>query len=105
MTKTSNVDEHVLFITPTDLQKNMFRRLLRSDTVDSIIRGPSARSLALITKLVKISNSPLLIKATAEKDEMDNYEDLDESALHEASQLLPSDSRKDNVSSSGKVFN
>ena len=80
----------------------MFKRLLQSDAVDSIIHGAAAHSLALITKLVKVSNSPALIKSSSGKDEIDDSECLDDTVLHDASKLMPSDNKKGNFSLSGK---
>lgn len=60
-------DEYVVFVTPTSLQASMFSSILNPDRLDDLSRGSTADALALINLLTKISNSPVLLKATADK--------------------------------------
>ncbi|CAE6469879.1 unnamed protein product [Rhizoctonia solani] len=64
--------EYVLFVQPTALQLSVFQKILRPDHVQDLVHGPTARSLALITTLTKICNSPIMLakpdKATGTED-------------------------------------
>ncbi|KAG9095961.1 helicase, partial [Ceratobasidium sp. 370] len=59
--------EYVVFVQPTALQLGVFQKILRPDHVQDLVHGPTARSLALITTLTKICNSPIMLaKPSAE---------------------------------------
>jgi len=45
----------------------MFSKILHPAHLDDLIQSSTAESLALINILTKISNSPILLKATADK--------------------------------------
>ncbi|KAF8588695.1 hypothetical protein K439DRAFT_582988 [Ramaria rubella] len=59
--------EYVVFVKPSTLQLAIFEKILQQDSLNSLIRGSTARSLALINSLTKISNSPVLLQS---KDDM-----------------------------------
>ena len=54
-------------MTPTTLQLSIFNKLLNPDKLDNIIHDSTAESLALINMLTKVSNSPILLQAVADK--------------------------------------
>lgn len=95
-------DEYVVFITPTPLQLEIFRRILNPDKMDDLIeQSTTAESLALIGVLTKISNSPILLRATAE-----SAKDKEKSMFHkrsftEAANLVPEAAQIDDMNLSG----
>jgi DNA repair and recombination protein RAD54B len=50
------------------VQTRIFAEILDPQNLNSLIAGSTARSLALITKLTKISNSPTLVKPSKEEE-------------------------------------
>ena len=101
-----SVDEYVVFVTPTKLQLSIFEKILSHDKLDSLVRNSTAESLALINILTKISNSPILLKATADQAKLKAQQGGDvvkRNALEEALQLLPERAQIDDVSLSGGV--
>lgn len=93
-----------MFITPTKLQLSIFEKLLSHDKLDSLIRNSTAESLALINMLTKISNSPILLKATADKAKLKAQQGGDivkRNAIEEALTLLPERAQVEDVSLSG----
>lgn len=97
-------DEYVVFITPTRLQRHIFQRLLTRDNIDNVSRANTAESLALISLLTKISNSPILLKATADRAKSQGVEDagVKARAIQSALKILPERAQIDDVSLSGK---
>ncbi|KAI0677546.1 SNF2 family N-terminal domain-containing protein [Trametes maxima] len=98
--------EYVVFVTPTKLQLSIFEKILSHDKLDSLIRGSTAESLALINMLTKISNSPILLKATADQARLKAQQSGDvvkRNAIEEALQLLPERAQVEDVSLSGKL--
>lgn len=87
------------------LQKSMFSQILRPDSLSAIISGSTARSLALINMLTKISNSPILLKLALEKKKMvakqDGPDVVTETALEQALTLVPGRARPEDFSLSG----
>ena len=81
------------------MQKSIFSQILNQDTLHSIIRGSTARSLALINLLTKISNSPFLLKQATEKNS--EAEGVNESYVKKALSLLPENAQAEDVSLSG----
>ena len=98
MTLTLPADEYVVFVTPTNLQLNIFAKILNADKLDNLIQSSTAESLALINLLTKISNSPILLKATADKAKSQgkDYEGVDE-----AVKQLPEKVQVEDMSLSG----
>lgn len=98
-------DEYVVFVTPTKLQLSIFQKLLSADKLDNLVRNSTAESLALINMLTKISNSPILLKATVDharsKAEVGG-DVVKQNALQEALTLLPGNARVEDVGLSGE---
>ncbi|KAF4567723.1 helicase [Pleurotus pulmonarius] len=94
--------EFVVFVAPTKLQTSIFQKILNPDRVDSLMQGPTAESLALINMLTKISSSPILLKATADKAKMSGTSVASKS-LEGALQLLPPNAEIEDLSLSGKL--
>ncbi|KAG9122857.1 helicase [Ceratobasidium sp. 392] len=94
--------EYVVFVQPTALQLAVFQRILRPDHVQDLVDGPTARSLALITTLTKICNSPIMLakqdKSTAEDGRTTR------TLVQEALGLLPVNAAPDDVTLSGKLI-
>ncbi|KAI0335474.1 hypothetical protein GY45DRAFT_1316794 [Cubamyces sp. BRFM 1775] len=98
--------EYVVFVTPTKLQLSIFEKILSHDKLDSLVRNSTAESLALINMLTKISNSPILLKATADQARLKAQKSGDtvkSNAIDEALKLLPERAQVEDVSLSGKL--
>ncbi|KAI0066149.1 hypothetical protein BV25DRAFT_1879216 [Artomyces pyxidatus] len=101
--------EYVVFVTPTSLQLSIFSKILNPDKLDNIIQHSTAESLALINMLTKISNSPILLKAVADKAKAkasqgssgDNVAKT--TIVEQAVRLLPERAQVEDVSLSGKL--
>ncbi|KAH7335916.1 SNF2 family N-terminal domain-containing protein [Rhizoctonia solani] len=95
--------EYVLFVQPTALQLSVFQKILRPDHVQDLVHGPTARSLALITTLTKICNSPIML---AKPDKVTGTEDgkTTRTLVQEALGLLPPGAAPDDISLSGKLI-
>ncbi|KAH9961299.1 P-loop containing nucleoside triphosphate hydrolase protein [Russula dissimulans] len=99
--------EYVVFVTPTALQLSIFSKILNPDRLDNIIEHSTAESLALINILTKISNSPILLKAVADKEKAKTSQGQDNrertTVVEEAVKLLPERTRVEDLSLSGKL--
>ncbi|RDX55621.1 hypothetical protein OH76DRAFT_1397013 [Lentinus brumalis] len=98
--------EYVVFITPTKLQLAIFEKILSHGKLDSLVRNSTAESLALINMLTKISNSPILLKATADQARIKAQQSGDtvkRDAIEEALTLLPERAQVEDVTLSGKL--
>ena len=97
------LDEYVVFVTPTQLQRDIFQRILTRDNIDSISATHTAESLALINLLTKISNSPILLKATVDqaRSKGDSGEMIKRVALEDAVRFIPERAQVEDVSLSG----
>lgn len=99
-------DEYVVFITPTPLQRDIFLRILSADKLDNLVRNSTAESLALIGMLTKVSNSPILLKAAADKAKESGRnvegDQIKKNVFADAAQLLPERAQVDDVSLSGQ---
>ncbi|KAJ7039247.1 SNF2 family N-terminal domain-containing protein [Mycena alexandri] len=96
--------EYVVFITPTRLQLSIFSKILNPDKLDDLARSSTAESLALIGMLTKVSNSPILLKATADKEKAaggDVRNAIKRAGVEEALKLLPENAQIEDVSLSG----
>jgi DNA repair and recombination protein RAD54B len=101
------LDEYVVFVTPTALQLTIFAKILNPDKLDTLIQSSTAESLALINMLTKISNSPILLKATADKAKSQANEGeniIKRTGVEEALKLLPARAEVEDVSLSGAFF-
>ncbi|KII92162.1 hypothetical protein PLICRDRAFT_50591 [Plicaturopsis crispa FD-325 SS-3] len=94
--------EYVVFVTPTPLQLSIFSTILNADKLDDLAHSSTAESLALIGMLTKISNSPILLKATADKAKGGGG--IKRAGVEEALKLLPSNATIEDFSLSGKLF-
>lgn len=97
-------DEYVVFITPTQLQLSIFNKILNADKLDNLVRNSTAESLALINMLTKISNSPILLKATVDQAKSKGNQAgnmIKRNAIEEALKLLPERAQVEDVSLSG----
>ncbi|PFH52000.1 hypothetical protein AMATHDRAFT_2489 [Amanita thiersii Skay4041] len=56
--------EYIIFVSPTALQVAVYQNILQPDAINDLVQTSTAESLAMINMLIKISNSPLLLKAT-----------------------------------------
>lgn len=98
-------DEYVVFVTPTQLQLSIFSKMLNADKLDNLVQNSTAESLALINILTKISNSPILLKATVDQTRSKGEQAGDmikRNAIEEALKLLPERAQIEDVSLSGK---
>ncbi|KAJ7072454.1 SNF2 family N-terminal domain-containing protein [Mycena amicta] len=97
--------EYVVFVKPTQLQLGIFTKILNPSKLDDLVQSSTAESLALISILTKVSNSPILLKATADKHKAtDNAGSaIKHSGVHEALKLLPEDAQVEDMSLSGKL--
>ena len=94
-----------MFVTPTSLQLSIFSKILHPTKLDDLAQSSTAESLALITMLTKVSNSPVLLKATADKAKAktdDRGNPLQKASLDDALKLLPEGVQIDDVSLSGE---
>ncbi|KIM91969.1 hypothetical protein PILCRDRAFT_809966 [Piloderma croceum F 1598] len=96
--------EYVVFVTPTALQLSIFSTILNADKLDNLMQSSTAESLALINTLTKISNSPILLKATADKAKANSGSDaIKRAGMDEALKLLPPKAQIEDFSLSGKL--
>ena len=105
MLTNAHTDEYVVFITPTQLQRDIFHKILTADKLDNLVRNSTAESLALIGMLTKISNSPILLKAAADKvrdQSADGGDAIKRNVVAEAAKLLPERAQIEDVSLSGR---
>lgn len=102
------LDEYVVFVTPSNIQKAMITKILQPDTLSSLLSGSMARSLAMIQLLTKLSTSPMLLKAALEKQACRPSDDGDDvsstrNSVTDALKLLPSTAVVEDVSLSGEL--
>ncbi|KAG7450934.1 uncharacterized protein BT62DRAFT_1071552 [Guyanagaster necrorhizus] len=98
--------EYVVFITPTALQVSIFSKLLQPDKLDDLVQGSTAESLALMNLLTKVSNSPILLKATADKESAGGDQDntVRKQSVRETLCCIPERAQLDDMSLSGKLL-
>lgn len=102
-----HADEYVVFVTPTTLQLSMFSKILQPDRLIDLVQSSTAESLALINILTKISNSPILLKAAADKAKIKTTGDAPyilRTGVDEALGLLPDTTHFGDFSLSGNSF-
>ncbi|KAJ7502774.1 SNF2 family N-terminal domain-containing protein [Mycena galericulata] len=98
--------EYVVFVTPTRLQLSIFSKILNPDKLDDLAQSSTAESLALINMLTKVSNSPILLKATADKEKAagaDFHNAIKRAGVDDALKLLPENAHIEDMSLSGKL--
>ncbi|KAJ3805914.1 SNF2 family N-terminal domain-containing protein [Lentinula lateritia] len=98
--------EYVVFVTPTELQLSIYAKVLDPNKVDDFVESNStAESLALINILTKISSSPILLKATMDKEQSKSKsEGLRHNNVQEALKLLPASCEIEDLTLSGKMI-
>lgn len=97
------IDEYVVFISPTPLQLQIFRKILTSDRGDDIIeQNTTAEALALIGIFTKISNSPILLKAMAANAEGKENSIFQKRNVADATKLVPVGAQIEDMSLSGE---
>lgn len=80
----------------------MFAKVLDPKKVDDLVESSStAESLALINTLTKISSSPFLLNAVADKERSNDNGGFNRSNIHEALKLLPPNSQIEDLTLSG----
>ena len=94
-------DEYVVFITPTRVQTKILVKILNNDTLDPLIKNSTTDSLAMMGLLQKICNSPILLKATADKNKGKETQGASASAILDALAYLPARPQVEDVSLSG----
>jgi len=97
-------DEYVVFITPTALQLSIFEKILNQNRLEDMINDSAIESLAMITLLTKICNSPILLKAVTDKEKARGSASASSSRskmVYEAAKLLPSGAQPEDMSLSG----
>lgn len=97
----------MVFITPTKVQLDILLKILNKDQLDSVISRGLSDSLVLIGILQKICNSPILLKATADKNKSKENQggEVTKNAIHEALEYLPRKVQVEDVSLSGEFMN
>jgi hypothetical protein len=99
------IDEYIVFVTPTSLQLSIFSKILHPDKLGDLAQSSIAESLALINILTKVSNSPILLKTTADKAKLgakDHGRTLQKINLDDILKMLPERAQVDDVSLSGQ---
>ena len=76
-------------------------RILTKDNLDPLIKNSMTDSLAMMSLLQKICNSPILLKATADKNKGKENHDANASAISDALTYLPARPQVEDVSLSG----
>jgi len=94
-----------VFVRPTPLQLSIFSKILHPDKLDDLAQSSTAESLALINMLTKVSNSPILLQATADKAKVgtnNHGSALQKASLDDALKLLPKRAQVGDISLSGE---
>ena len=91
----------MVFITPTRVQTKIFKKILVKDTLDPLIKNNMTDSLAMMGLLQKICNSPILLKATVDKNKGEETQGAYVGAISDALAYLPPRPQVEDVSLSG----
>lgn len=78
-------------------------RILAKDNLDPLIKNSTMDSLAMMGLLQKICNSPILLKATVDKNKGKGNQDANASAILDALAYLPPRPQVEDVSLSGSA--
>jgi DNA repair and recombination protein RAD54B len=97
-------DEYVVFITPTRVQTKILMKILAKDNLDPLIKNSMSDSLAMVSLLQKICNSPILLKATADKNKGKENQGVNSGAISDALAYLPARPQVEDVSLSGLAY-
>ncbi|KAK2467800.1 hypothetical protein APHAL10511_000095 [Amanita phalloides] len=96
--------EYVVFVTPTSLQLALYASALQPERIDDLVESSRSESLPVINMLVKISNSPVLLKATIDHTRTAPSTGLGKDTFSQLIPLLPRDMDAGDVSLSGKLI-
>jgi DNA repair and recombination protein RAD54B len=91
----------VVFITPTRVQTKILMKILTKDNLDPLIKNNMTDSLAMMSLLQKICNSPILLKATMDKNKGRETQGSYVGAISDALTYLPPRPQVEDVSLSG----
>lgn len=91
----------MVFITPTRVQTKILMKILAKDNLDPLIKSNMTDSLAMMGLLQKICNSPILLKATADKNKGRENQNTTTGAILDALKYLPPRPQVEDVSLSG----
>ena len=94
----------MVFITPTRVQTKILKKILAKDNLDPLIKNNMTDSLAMMGLLQKICNSPILLKATADKNKGKENQDVNASTILDALAYLPPRPQVEDVSLSGSTL-
>ncbi|KAG7090872.1 hypothetical protein E1B28_009953 [Marasmius oreades] len=92
--------EYVVFIRPSSLQLSIFSKILQPEQVEDYMHS-TIESLAVINMLIKVSSSPILLKAALEKGQ--SAKNMLHRNIREAASLLPPDIEVEDITLSGKL--
>lgn len=93
----------MIFVTPTALQLAIFCKILNPDRLEDLVQASTADCLALISMLRKVSNSPILLRATADKAKATGVDGTGiRTGVESALKLLPERAQIEDMSLSGK---
>ncbi|KAF8626841.1 hypothetical protein AX15_004671 [Amanita polypyramis BW_CC] len=95
--------EYVVFVSPTSLQLALYASILQPERIEDFVQSSRSESLPIINMLVKISNSPVLLKATFDSSRARIPDGSDADARHQVLALLPRKTDIGDVSLSGKL--
>ncbi|KAF8734996.1 hypothetical protein AX14_002955 [Amanita brunnescens Koide BX004] len=95
--------EYVVFVVPTSLQLALYESILRPEKIDDLVECSRTESLPMINILVKISNSPVLLKATFDKSRAKISTGMVNDAFNQLLPLLPKETDIGDVTLSGKL--
>ncbi|KZV80511.1 hypothetical protein EXIGLDRAFT_845467 [Exidia glandulosa HHB12029] len=87
--------EYTVFVTPTELQLRMFKKLVVERHINRVTHGHTANALAMIRTLTKLSTSPMLLKRKDDAGADD--------PVTEAIALIPEKTAIDDMTISGKL--
>lgn len=90
-----------MFITPTRVQTKILTKILNKDTLDPLIKNNMTDSLAMMGLLQKICNSPILLKATVDRNKGRENQGANANAVLDALAYLPARPQVEDVSLSG----
>jgi DNA repair and recombination protein RAD54B len=91
----------VVFITPTRVQTKILKKILAKDNLDPLIKNNMTDSLAMMGLLQKICNSPILLKATTDRNKGKENQSASSDAILDALVFLPARPQVEDVSLSG----
>lgn len=86
---------------PTSLQLALYDSILQPEKIDDLVESSRTESLPMINILVKISNSPVLLKATLDNSRAKMSTGSDNDTFNHLLPLLPKETDIGDISLSG----